>query len=150
MIIDVLENFGRYYCLGKRFEEAFRFLAKNDAGFLTLGRHDIVLGEVYANVREYDVKDGDGVVLESHRRYADVQCVIEGEEIAGYIPVVDVTPATEYDENTDSIFYKGKGEHFALRTGRFAVFFPGDAHAVRISPPGGSHVKKVVVKVLIA
>jgi YhcH/YjgK/YiaL family protein len=149
MIFDVLKNCKQYVCLGNRFEKAFHFLTKSDPDKVALGRHDIIPGEVYANVREYDIQEGGDIKLESHLRYADIHFVFKGEEIIGYAVTGEGETIEEYNPETDTIFYKSTFEPLKLSNGKFAVFFPGDAHAVRISPPGGSHVKKAVVKVLL-
>ncbi|MGI6084771.1 MAG: YhcH/YjgK/YiaL family protein [Acetivibrionales bacterium] len=149
MIIDILDNWEQYASLGDRFNKAFKFLAESDPDKIAIGRHDIVSGEVYANVREYDVQEGGDIKLESHRRYADIQYVFKGTEIIGYAVTGEGETIEEYNSEKDVIFYKGPFEALTLREGKFAVFFPGDAHAVRISPSGGSHIKKAVVKVLL-
>lgn len=148
MIIDTLENCRYYTGIGERFVAAFDFLAEN-AATLAVGRHVIIPGEVYVNVREYDIAEGEEIRLEAHRRYADIQCVLEGVEIIGYRQVEGAEPATEYDEQADLIFYRDGWEPICMPTGKFAVLFPGDGHAVKISPPGGAHVKKAIVKVLL-
>jgi YhcH/YjgK/YiaL family protein len=149
MIFDSIQNWKQYACLGSRFERAFRFLAESDPAAVACGKHDIVPGEVWVNIREYDVAEGGEAKLEAHRRFADIQYVFQGAEVVGWAVTGEGEITDPYNPETDNVFFKGDFERLQLSAGKFAVFFPGDAHAVRLAPPGGSFVKKAVAKVLL-
>ncbi len=104
MIYDKIENYECYAVLGPRFEAALKFLADNRGGELETGRYDIIPGEVYANVREYDVSESDVSRPEAHKKYADVQYVFSGAEFLGVGFADELVIEQEYDAEKDVAF----------------------------------------------
>ncbi|HUW06674.1 MAG TPA: YhcH/YjgK/YiaL family protein [Williamwhitmania sp.] len=85
--------------------------------------------------------------LEVHRRYIDLQLLMEGNEEIGWCPLsLCHQETTPYDEEKDIAFYRDSPRDFLkLTPGYFAVFFPDDAHAPLI----GEDIKKMVFKFLV-
>jgi len=86
---------------------------------------------------------------EAHRKYIDIQFMINGEE---YIAVTDISncvQSIDYNEDKDIAFYKADNSFQTLKSGEFLILYPHDAHKPCISINNARHCKKVVVKILI-
>lgn len=104
-------------------------------------------GAINCRFGEYDTKPGDEIPYEAHRKYWDLQIVIEGREQIGFAPLERLDETVPYREDDDIAFYGGRGQDLRLEPGVAILLAPWDAHR-----PGGdcadgrSHVKKIVVK----
>ena len=148
MILDTLSESHRYAVLHPAFAKAFEFLARPDLGALAPGRHVLDGDALYVSV---DVKEGrgrDGARLEAHRRYIDIQCTIDGSEEIGWLPVGACRgPVGTLDEAKDIVFFEDRPTTWlSVPPGRFAIFFPEDAHAPLA---GRGPLKKAIVKVAV-
>jgi YhcH/YjgK/YiaL family protein len=153
VILDRLDNAVLYRPLGERIALAFDYLRKTDFVNTPAGRYKIQGDQVIALVLRYLPKPADGeVVWESHRRYLDIQYVVEGVDWMGYAPLRDDTVVTRpYNDQEDALFYAAKGSLFRLAAGDFAIFFPNDIHAPGLAANGEipAQACKVVMKCLI-
>ncbi len=70
---------------------------------------------------------------EAHRDYIDIQFLVEGTEKVGVAPLEDMLEEVEGRPDSDIWFYRGPVDEITLSGNRFAVFFPGDAHAPGIA-----------------
>lgn len=98
------------------------------------------------SIDEREGRTGHTAHLEAHRRYIDIQYTIEGPEEIDWSPRAScVVPAGPFDSERDIMFFQDRpGTWFEVPPGRFAIFFPEDAHA----PLGGQGpLKKAVVKI---
>jgi len=146
VIVDLLSVWSRYACLHPRFEQAFEFLTRPDLAALPPGRHFIDGDQLYVSIDEREGRTRDGARLEAHRRYIDIQYTIEGPEEVGWSPLAScITPAGFFDSERDIIFFDDRpNSWFEVPPGRFAIFFPEDAHA----PLGGyGRLRKAIAKV---
>lgn len=148
MIIDQLANAKLYYSLGKGVADALRFLQEADLTRLPLGRNEIRGDALYASVAEYMTKDEAECRWEVHHRYTDVQLMVAGEEEVGYQCLSLMESVGGYDEKTDALFLRGKGNRLGLSEGFFVIFMPHDAHRGAIKIGASRLVRKVVVKTL--
>ena len=96
MVIDTLENCSRYESLHPRFKAAFDFLKRAEAENVPIGRIDLDGNTLYALTQEYDTKPIHDGKLEAHRKYIDIQFILEGEEFIGYAPLKNQKPATAF------------------------------------------------------
>ncbi len=152
MIYDSLKNAGRYACLSENFKRAFEYLCANDLTRLPAGRYDIHGDNVYLMIQEPALKPWSEGRWEAHRRYADIQLVIEGCERIGYCIVDENTEIeTPYTPESDALFYTGiEGSSATVNPGEMMVLFPEDAHRPCIQPSeNATPVRKAVVKVLL-
>lgn len=152
MIYDSLKNAGRYARLSENFRRAFEYLRANDLTRLPVGRYDIHGDDVYIMIQEPALKSWSEGRWETHRRYADIQLMIEGRERIGYC-IVDESAEMEtpYIPENDVMFYTGiEGGSAILNPGEMMVLFPEDAHRPCIWPAeNAAPVRKAVVKVLL-
>ncbi|HYK56272.1 MAG TPA: YhcH/YjgK/YiaL family protein, partial [Flavisolibacter sp.] len=128
-------------------DKAFAFLKEHDLTTLAKGKHDIDGENVYASVTESPSKDFDSTQWESHRKYIDIQYVIEGKELIGVAAVSQSAVIKPYDEKKDVANYSTKGKMLGAMPGTFFIFFPSDVHRPNITPGGNEVVRKIVIKV---
>jgi YhcH/YjgK/YiaL family protein len=113
------------------------------------GRFEIAVDDVYALVNNYDTKNSGDGNLEAHRKFIDVQYVVSGSELMGYVPLKEQKPFKEYDAEKDFILYKDDPSFVKLDARMFAILFPGELHMPGIMINNPAKVKKVVIKVRV-
>jgi biofilm protein TabA len=148
VILAHLNDADTYAPLQAGLELGFRFLSRDDLARLPNGRHEIDGDRVYAIVARELGRGRADSPLEFHRRYLDIQYVIRGLDIIGWLPVAECRRNKQaYDAEHDLGFFLDRpGTWCRLPAGNFAIFFPEDAHA----PLAGSGpIHKVVVKVAV-
>ena len=148
--LDVQEFARQYHNNKKYWDEAFAFLKNQDLNKIAKGKYPIDGDNVYASVTTDSTKDFDKTNWESHRKYIDLQYVINGEEKIGVYPVAKATVTKEYDEKRDAANYAAEGKLYTAMPGTFFIFFPSDAHRPNITPGGNKPDKKIVIKVKVA
>jgi YhcH/YjgK/YiaL family protein len=146
MILDTLAQAQRYIALHPGFAPAFEFLKKTDLKSLEPGRHAIDGDRLWILVDHKDGRGREGARLEAHRGHIDIQFTFEGSEEIGWRPTPECQqPAGEFDGTKDIVFFDDRPTTWlSVKPGRFAIFFPDDAHAPLA---GHGMVKKVIVKV---
>lgn len=148
MIAAPISHASRYAAIHPDFEKAFAFLHETDLPNLPDGRHEIDGDRVFA-IAAHDLGRGQaGAKLEFHRRYIDIQYVVGGFDLMGWLDLAECRkPAGSFDEDRDLGFFEDAPVTWArIAAGSFAVFFPEDAHA----PLGtSSPVHKVVIKIAV-
>ena len=96
---------------------------------------------------EYDTRPGGEILFEAHRKYWDLQLVMEGTESIGYAPLESLLLKTPYDEENDIAFYEGEGQELKLTRGFAVLLAPWDGHRPGADFCGRrSHIRKIVVK----
>lgn len=140
-----------YFKNRERWDKAFTFLRSCDLVNAETQRHDIDGDFVYAGISEYITKDPEEAVYESHRKYIDIQYVIEGEELIGLAHSSDILEVTTpYDEAAEAGFMTVRNSTELQATPeKFFVFFPEDLHRPGVKAGENSPVRKVVVKVRV-
>lgn len=150
MIYDTLQNLHRYTGLTRNLDTAMRYLQEKASVLNALpeGKHPIDGEKVIVQVMTYDTKDLAQARFEAHRKYIDIQFVLEGKEACYARPLEGLEAAEPFNDEKDVGFFRGEGGAFLpLETGVFAVFFPWDAHKPSCDWEGKHKVRKVVVKV---
>lgn len=107
----------------------------------------------FALEQAYPTRDRAVCFFESHRRFIDVQVVVEGAEVMEVEPVGRLTVTSPYDAEKDLIKYgdSASASRFVLRAGDAAVFLPEDGHMPTLGlAPTPANVRKSVVKVPVA
>ena len=149
MIIDKIENADLYKNLGERIKKSIDYIRGTDLKKLQPGRYEIDADNIFALISEYHTKAESEGKLEAHKKYIDVQYVIEGEELIGYTPLGDQEISEPYKEENDIIFYKGEKVFIKVTERMFAIFFPEDVHMPGIQVEKKSPVRKLVIKVKV-
>lgn len=150
MIIDTLEHFDRYFTT-EAWRQAGAFLRSLNAQSPE-GETQLLGERLIARVQAYDTREPEGGVLESHRRYVDVQATLAGAEAIHWYPQASLRARTPYDVQRDVFFYDLPDGPPPARVeglpGRWVLLFPEDAHmAQMIVGPAAGPVRKVVLKI---
>jgi biofilm protein TabA len=150
MIYDNLENSDFYFSPGSRLFRAVEFIKKFDNSKPD-GRYEIDGANIYAIVTSYTTKPAKQQIIESHRKYTDIQATLKGcERIDTSILSNRFVISSAYDENKDAVYYEGFPEFVKLnlRAGMFAVFYPQDVHRPCCNlDENAAEIRKIVVKV---
>lgn len=151
MILDRLESWNLYFREGTRIARGFEFLQNEYDPSFPDGRLDIDGDNIFALVQGYDTRPMGQCRFEAHRRYLDIQYIVEGAEIMGWAAREHMIVDEDYDEEKDVEFYEQPLRFTSLEVhrGQFAFFHPGDAHEPGIRLGETNAVRKVVVKVLL-
>ena len=108
---------------------------------------------VFAIEQVYETRARSDGFFESHRKYIDVQVIVEGEELMEVVDVGAIAVNQPYREERDLITYQVATNASQLRlfAGQAAIFFPVDVHmpTLRIGA-SAVLVRKTVVKVPVA
>lgn len=162
MILDHLDHRASYARLGRRISQAMDFL--RDPATLKLEppalgpenrlRMMIDGDDVFALVQRYRTKPPVDAFWEAHRKYIDVQCVIEGVERMGCVNLDAMRVVKAHDADQDFAVLEPVNPHAAnfikVQAGSFAIFFPHDVHMPGlIAGVQPIEVKKIVVKVRV-
>lgn len=119
MILDSVKHLNRYAGLSAAFGLAIEYLSRNDLTKLEPGRYPIAGDEVYLMIQQPELKKWEEGHWEGHRRYADIQVVLSGEERIGYAPAETLEPETEYSE--EKVFFSSKTQKQKKRNTRNSV-----------------------------
>ena len=147
--IDELTFAKQYHTHALLWDSAFAFFLQHDLQALPAGKYPIVGDSVFASITENATKNFEDTQWESHRKYADIQYVIRGEEKIGVRPVAGAAVTQPYDAKGDVAHYSGVGRQYVARPGVFFIFFPTDAHRPNATTGGNKVDKKLVIKVLV-
>jgi YhcH/YjgK/YiaL family protein len=131
MIVDRFAERDRYRRLQPGFAAAYEFAAAHDLAALPPGRHTIDGDRLFVSIDHVEGRGRAGARLESHRRYIDIQLTLDGDEEIGWRALADCrATSAPFDEARDIVFHDDVPESWvAVPRGKFAIFFPGDAHA---------------------
>jgi len=148
MIVDLLANSHLYRGLSSRIDRAFAYLHETDLAALEPGDYEIDGKNIYARALTYSTRLPEQGVWEAHRRYIDLQVMVQGEERICYAPLSRLTPGA-YDEAKDFLRLSGDGDSVTLPSGSFMLLWPDDGHMPCLAVDAPGPVKKVVVKIAV-
>ncbi len=147
MIIDRVE-YHHFYPYGPAWNTAFTFLSTITPSAEET-KYEIQGDDIYAIIASYNTKEP--YKFEAHRKYVDIQCLLEGQEVIESTALDGLTVDTPYDQHKDVALYVKTDSRKTvshLEPGIFIAFFPHDAHMPGVSVGNSSaFVKKVVVKI---
>lgn len=146
MIIDTIENLGKYVTLNPLFADVVEFLKNNDLQTIEEGKHFIKDKDLFVNIQVAKGKTQEAAVLETHIEMIDIQIPITSAETFGYTPLSNL-PDFEYNAEKDITKYGDtKAQTYVtVKPGQFAIFFPQDGHAPCIIDQ--PEIKKAIFKV---
>ena len=150
MIIDHIKNASLYFGVHERLAAGLRWLQSQDAAKLTPGRLELDGTNLFVLVSEYETKPKNQGKWEAHKRYFDIQYLIEGRETIGYADL-GTCKLGAYDEAKDfQPVEVATGDFLTLGPGMFMILAPQDAHMPGLAPMDSpQRIKKAVVKVLV-
>jgi len=148
MIFSNLSQSDRYASLHPLFSRAFDYIRNTDLFALAPGRYNIVGDDLIAIVEQVSGKTRESARLEAHRRYIDIQLVLDGIDEMGWKPLADCyNPVGEHSMEKDiRFFHDAPASWIATPPDAFCIFFPEDAHAPLVS---NGQIRKVIFKVAV-
>jgi YhcH/YjgK/YiaL family protein len=148
MILDTIANAERYAALHPLFPQAFEYIRNTDLLALAPGRCPIVGKDLFAIVEQVAGRAREAAKLECHRKYIDIQLVLDGVDEMGWKPLADChNPVSDYRVEKDiQFFHDTPAAWIATPPGAFCIFFPEDAHAPLVST---QNIRKVIFKIAV-
>ncbi|MFZ2541436.1 MAG: YhcH/YjgK/YiaL family protein [Gallionella sp.] len=148
MIFSTLSQSNRYTVLHPQFQIAFEYIRSTDMMSLAPGQYPIHGDGLFAIVEHMPGRTRAVAKLECHRRYIDIQLVLEGVDEMGWKPLADChKPVSDYQTEQDiQFFHDAPATWIAAPTGAFCIFFPEDAHAPLV---GEGIIRKVIFKIAV-
>jgi biofilm protein TabA len=149
MIVDRIENVRLYSKLSKNLAKAFKILQNKKVLKKADGRYEVKGTKLYYMIMKYATKPIDGGEFEAHKKYIDVQYILDGEEAIPYALISGLKTSKRYKAKTDAAMYRFSKNYsnVNLCRGMFCVFFPEDGHMPGRIVKKKSTVRKIVVKV---
>ena len=151
MILDTIDNTRLYIGLHAGFAKAFEILTDKTLAKKQDGKYSVDGDKIYYTIQRYTTKPLNEGNLEAHRKYIDIQFLLEGVEILGYAPLKGLTTAEVYNPQKDIAFFNTPKEitKVKLEPGLFCILFPDDAHLPCRQLAGPAEVRKVIIKIQI-
>lgn len=142
MIIDKFANIRFYSCMLNNLENGLQAVEalRNPAA----GKYEFDGG--FFMVQKGDTKPMAEGTFEAHRKYVDVQIVLEGSEEIAWADLEDLREDGEYDGGKDKAAYTGSEENvMKITAGMCYIAFPHDGHkAVRHTAEQQTYTKIVM------
>lgn len=145
--IDKVEFAKQYNANKIWWDKAFAFMKDKNNELLKPGVYPIDGENVFAKITEVPSKPFDEPKWENHAIYADIQYVVNGQELMGIGSLAKATVAVPYNKEKDITFFEGKGKYYVAKPGNFFIFFTPQIHRPSIKVAGFDVVKKIVIKV---
>lgn len=125
MIVDNIRNIMYYKALLPGLEAGMK--AVRELGKLEVGRYEFEGG--FFLVQKGTTKNIGTGTFEAHRKYADVQIIVEGSEELAWEDIEKVETVIEYNPEKDAERLNGEKTHVMLISkDMFYIAFPHDAH----------------------
>lgn len=150
MIIDILQNAGKYFPVHPLLSKAFKFIESVNLEELEIGEYEIeetYLRAIVSNKPGFLVGEPKNK-MECHNEHIDIQLCLYGKEKIGWKSRKTCTSIRQkYNQKKDVLFFNDAPDmYLQLRQNQFAVFFPDDVHKPMI---GKGNIKKLVIKIKI-
>jgi YhcH/YjgK/YiaL family protein len=148
MIIDTLDNLGKYVALNPQFADVVEFLKSHDLSIMEAGNYSIKDKDVSLKLSLTKQRTIETAFLETHIDMIDIQVPITCAETFGYSPLCDL-PAFEYNAEKDITIYGDTKPqtYVTVNPGQFVIFSPQDGHAPCIIEE--EEIKKAIFKVKV-
>ena len=145
MILDTIDNLGKYAALNPLFARVAEFIAANDLAAREPGIVELQGKDLFANFTVAKGKTREAARLETHDAMIDIQIPLSCPETMGVTPRTKL-PEAPYNAEKDITFYDGLAEQYVtVQPGEFVIFFPQDGHAPCVSDE--AEIQKVIFKV---
>ena len=136
--------------LQERITDAVTFMKNLDFAAQPLGKYEVD-ADFYYVLQAYDSKSEETARYEAHRKYVDVQFIVEGCERIDIAPLNGLAVETDYAEEKDVMFLQAPAQaaQAVLTAGGYVVLYPEDAHRPGVAVDKPAAVKKIVGKVRV-
>ena len=107
--------------------------------------------DIFAYEQVFLTKNREECFFESHKKYIDLQLIVEGEELMEYSEIEKLNMSIQYNSETDFIIYDtpqiGATSKILLVNNDMAIYFSHDGHMGLSKANKISIVHKTVLKV---
>lgn len=150
MIVCEYGDLKRYGALLPYLENALAKVEELKKEGLPTGRHEFEGGFLF--VQRGQTKPVAEGLYETHSKYIDVQCMMEGSEQALYLPASTLREDKPYDTEGDIAFYTATWPGTVLRvtSGMCYIAFPEDGHMPCRHEKTPTDYVKLVIKLPVA
>ena len=148
MIFDTIAHIDAYKGIHPGVYKGMEILRDTDFSALEDKRYYVDGEDLFFFLTTYETQPVNDTP-EAHIKYIDIQCLISGTEHMNVGALEDMEEEVLPRPEGDIRFYRGKTDTVTLCPGKFAVLFPGDAHAPNIAVGKPEKVRKVVIKVKV-
>lgn len=150
MIVDHIRNLKNYVTLNPNIQSVIDYIEKHNLLEVEPGQH--VIDSAVRLIREdYVPKPLMQCYFEAHQVYGDIQIVLEGTEIFGYLESNDIKFLVTEPYNPEKDVKKGQSLGYfstvLLTKGMFSMVFKDELHMPKLSNGTQDLVKKAVFKV---
>ena len=148
--MDALPQYSQVGIPAECIEKVSEYVNSRDLAAQPCGKYEIDGEPIYVSIQEYETKSYMDCRFETHKRYADIQCILQGKEQIWVTEQPLPTPDTKYDPKADIRFWKdGKASLLDLHAGELVILLPGEAHKPCVRSGGVGKVKKAVFKIAL-
>ena len=146
MIIDLIENLEEYRSLNPKIANGLEKLNEVEVDYTK--RFDFVGG--YLFFQEGTTNHIDEGTFEAHKKYMDIQIVLDGSEYVAWAPINQLVVDVEYKAEKDVVRLNGSPkEIMKIDKGMAYICLPHDAHKALKHIDQASKYKKAVMKIEI-
>lgn len=127
------------------------FLDNKNLKKIDCGHYELEDG-IWANVDIYNTQTRNKTHFESHRKYLDLQWVIQGSEIIEVCDIQYLLPNRRYCIEKDiQLYHSSEGVEYVIKEGEGILLYPMNAHrpCIAVNETLLSEVKKIVFKIPI-
>jgi YhcH/YjgK/YiaL family protein len=126
----------------------FEYIKATKLLTLTNGKHAILNDDIFVLIQRGVGQTKAESRLECHRKYIDIQLVLDGADEMGWKPLVDCkAPIDDFSTANDVQFFSDLPLNYLTTPAqKFCIFFPEDAHSGMISE---HHLHKAVFKIAV-
>lgn len=148
MILDSIKNSAAIEGAHPLFKVAFDYFKATDLKNAPVGKTQLQGEDLIVIVSEIEGKKEGTAIVETHRKYIDIQIPVINTERMGWVAAASCQkPFDSYNESKDLILYEdAPTTYFDVTPGDFAIFYPEDGHAPGV---GNGYIKKVIFKVAL-
>lgn len=117
-------------------------------GEAPLGEVELAGRDLFASLQEYSTLARHEARFESHEAYVDLQFTLAGGETIEWAPRSELRADGPFANDVQ--FWLPPSDPvtaLAQTPGRFAIFFPADAHRPKVRVAGHDRVRKGVIKI---
>ena len=104
--MDALPQYSQVGIPAECIEKISEYVNSWELAALPCGKYVIDGERIYVSIQEYETKSYGDCRFETHKRYADIQCILQGREQIWVTEQPLLTPDTEYDPKADIRFWK--------------------------------------------
>lgn len=125
MIIDKFSNLAFYAPIIPNLDKGLEAVRKQDK--MEVGRYEFDGG--FFMIQKGTTQSMEEGTFEAHRKYVDIQILVEGSEDVAWAELSDLKEETAYNEEKDAARYTGENNHTVhVTAGMCYVAYPHDGH----------------------